>query len=157
MKKLYIKQKVFAFLDKFNIYNEDQEVEYIVEGDFTLLKRLTCMTPDREKVFQLNGKWAFLPTYEISRNGEPFMMIKKDFTFFKPSYTIEGADWHVEGSFLGYQYNIVDSKGGLVASIDKAFLSWGDFYELCITEEENTWPALAVVLAIDAATQSKNS
>ena len=57
--------------------------------------------------------------------------------------------WTVEGDLWGHDYRILE-EGREVVGIRKAWLSWGDCYEVEIARSEDTLPALAVVLAIDA-------
>ena len=69
--KLYIKQKVFSFKDKFNIYDERGEIKYTAEGEiFTLGKKLHITdTNGQEVIFIRQRLLTFLPKYEISLPG----------------------------------------------------------------------------------------
>ena len=42
MKKLYIKQKLFSWKERFTVKNEAEEDCYLVEGDVALLGRQLC-------------------------------------------------------------------------------------------------------------------
>ena len=58
-------------------------------------------------------------------------------------------DWEVNGNFGAHDYEISGARG-TVASVHKQWFTWGDCYEICISENENEQLVLAVVLAIDA-------
>ena len=75
--------------------------------------------------------------------------IVKDFTLFTQHYRVEGMDWEVNGNFGAHDYEVSGARG-TVASVHKQWFTWGDCYEICISENENEQLVLAVVLAIDA-------
>lgn len=74
--------------------------------------------------------------------------VVKEFTFFRPRYRIDGLGWVISGDFLAHNYSItaVDTP---IATVNKAWMSWGDCYALDIADSRNQVLALAVVLAID--------
>lgn len=67
-------------------------------------------------------------------------------------------DWEVNGNFGAHDYEISGARG-TVASIHKQWFTWGDCYEICISENENENEqlVLAVVLAIDAVMAQSNA
>ncbi len=150
--KLYIKQKVFSWGDKFHIYDESGTERYYVEGEvFSLGKKLHVMDMSgRELVFIRRRLLAFLPKYEIEINGKYFATVKKHFTFVKQSYTVEELGWSVTGDFWAHNYEILD--GSLpVATVRKEWLSWGDAYSIETAPFADALATLAIVLVIDAA------
>lgn len=82
--------------------------------------------------------------------------IRKEFTFFKPSYSIEYGGWQCDGDFLSWNYSVT-AGGRLVADIAKQLLSWGDTYTLDIVDPGDEIMALMLVIAIDAANCSQNN
>ena len=82
--------------------------------------------------------------------------IRKEFTFLRPSFTLDFNGWRVEGSFMEWEYRILDAQGRLVASISKELFHWTDTYVIDVAEGENALYALMVVLAIDAEKCSRN-
>ena len=155
--KLYIKQKVFSWRDKFSVKDETGADRYYVEGElFTLGKRLHVTDPTGREVMTIVEKlWTFLRTYEIYREGQLLATVRKEFTLLTPRYTVQGVDWQAQGSFMGLEYTVTAGQKQ-VAAIHKAFMSWGDSYELDIACKEDELPALAVVLAIDCALARQN-
>ena len=156
--KLYIKQKPFSWRDKFSVKDENGTDRYFVEGElFSLGKRLHVTDPAGREVMTIVQKlWTFRHTYEVYREGKLLAVVRKEFSLLTPRYTVEGVDWQAEGSFMGLEY-AVNAGSRQVAVIHKAFMSWGDSYELDIACKEDELPALAVVLAIDCAVAQQNS
>ena len=151
MKKLYMKQKVFAIVDRFTVKNEAEEDCYQVEGDFVLIrgKRLHIRDMMGNELALVKQKLiVLLPQFLVFVNGNQVATINKKFTLFKPRYVIDGLGWEVNGSFWEHDYTISDSKGEIVR-IHKAWISWGDSYELSIRDDVDETLVLAVVLAID--------
>ncbi len=152
---LYIKQKVFSWGDRFSVKDGYGNDRYIVEGEiFTLGKKLHVYDLlEREQVYIEQVLLTFLPRYRIFLNGVETAEITKEFTFLTPRYRIDGLGWEIEGDFFAHEYEIVCGDT-LIASISKEWMTWGDTYALHIVRPEDELAALAVVLAIDAATES---
>ena len=157
--KLYIKQKVFSWGDKFRIYDENQNDRYYVEGEvFSFGKKLHLYNHSgAEEAFIHQKVLSFLPKYYISRNNIDVAQVIKEFTIFHQEYTVEGLGWTVNGNFLAHDYEIT-SDGRTIASISKRWFSWGDTYEIDISDDADEVMAICVVLIIDAViAQSENS
>lgn len=157
--KLYIKQKVFSWGDKFRIYDENGNDVYSVQGEvFTFGKKLHLYNPDGGELAFIHQKlWSFLPKYFISRNGDDVAQVNKKFTFVRQEYTVEGLGWTVSGDFWAHRYEI-HGAGWVIASVSKRWFTWGDTYEIDIADGADEIMALCVVLIIDAViAQSSNS
>ena len=147
--KLYIKQKVFSFRDKFAVKDESECDRWYAQGEiFTLGRKLHVYNTGGDEVaFILQKVLSFLPRYYIKIGGNEYEFVK-EITFLRPKYTIRNLDWSVSGDFLAHEYTVSDSCGD-VMRISKAWLTWGDFYELNIIDERNELLCLSVALAID--------
>ena len=148
--KLYIKQKVFSWKDRFSVKNENEEDVFFVEGElFSFGKKLHIFDArNAEVAFIRQQIFTFLPRYFVSVNGTEVAEIVKEFTFFKPRYSIKGLDWQVEGDFFAHDYTVHHNNHPIVR-IRKEWMTWGDTYELDIAEGVDAVSALSVVLAID--------
>ena len=148
--KLYIKQKIFSWNDKFSIYDANGEEHYFVEGEFfSWGKKLHVYDyTQREAAFIRQEIFTFLPKFIVSVNGQDIAEIVKEFTFFKPKYRIDGPGWEIDGDFWDHDYGIT-KNGSTIVRISKEWFTWGDCYELDIENPEDEIIALAVVLAID--------
>ena len=148
--KLYIKQKVFSWKDRFTVWDEYGNDRYYVEGElFSWGKKLHITDVQGNEVAFIRQKvFSFLPRYFVAVNDVDVAEIVKEFTFFKPKYRIEGMNWDVDGDFWNHNYTVC--RAGIpVVSIQKEWMTWGDSYELDIANPADEIPALAVVLAID--------
>jgi uncharacterized protein YxjI len=149
--KLYIKQKVFSFNDKFTVKDETGSDRYFVEGEiFTLGKKLHVYDANQtERIFLQQKVWSFLPRFFVFVDGLQVAEIVREFTFLKPKYSILGLNWEVIGNFWAHDYEILN-QGHVVVTIKKEWLTWGDTYVLDILDQRDELNALAIVLAIDA-------
>lgn len=155
--KLYIKQKLFTFKDRFNIKDENQVDILQVEGKvFSFGKQLSIQTMDLQQVAYVKQKVLnFLPTFEITVNDEVHVL-KKLFTFFKPAYALPSLNIRIEGNFTAHQYAILRDNL-VIANISKAFFSFADSYEVDILEDKDMNIVIAIVIAIDAVLSMERS
>jgi uncharacterized protein YxjI len=156
--KLFIKQKVFSWNDKFTVKDETGADRYFVEGQiFSLGKKLHVYDVSRtERIFLQQKVWSFLPRFFVFVDGLQVAEIVKEFTFMKPKYSVLGLNWEVNGNFWAHEYEILN-QGHVVVQIKKEWLAWGDTYALDIMDPRDEINALAVVLAIDAVMAQQNS
>ena len=156
--KLYIREKVFSWGDKFTVKDQYGNDKYLVQGEvFSFGKKLHVydMT-GREVAFIKQELWSFLPKYYVFCNGNQVAEIRKEFTFLFPKYSIAGLGWEISGSFWEHNYEIVKS-GTPIGSIRKEWMSWGDSYELDIANPADELVALAVVLTIDCVNEANSN
>ena len=156
--KLYIKQKVFSWGDKFTVKDEAGCDRYYVEGEiFTFGKKLHVYDMSgREVAFIKQEVWSWLPRFYVFCGGRQVAEIKKAFTFLFPKYIIEGLGWEIDGSFMAHDYQIT-KNGYPIVSISKEWMSWGDSDELNIANPQDELVALAVVLTIDCVLDAQSS
>ena len=156
--KLYIKEKVFSWGDKFTVKDEYGNDKYYVQGEvFSWGKKLHVydMTGN-EVAFIKQEVWSFLPRFYVYCNNVQVAEIKKEFSFIFPKYSVAGLGWEIEGRFMAHDYEIKKGSSTIV-SISKEWMTWGDSYELDITNPEDEIVALAVVLTIDCVTEASAS
>ena len=154
--KFYLRQKVFSWRDRFTVTDEAGNTAFTVEGEiFTWGKKLHVWDPAGNEVLFLSQKvWSFLHRYEVFSGGRELCRVVREFTLLHPKYTVEGPGWTVEGNFWGHEYSIMNGVFP-VASISKAWMTWGDCYELEVYEMQNVLAALATVLVIDCVDASQ--
>lgn len=155
--KLYIKEKVFSWGDRFTVKDEFERDKYVVQGEvFSWGKKLHIydMT-GKEIAFIKQEIWSFLPRYYVFCDEKQVAEIKKEFSLFFPRYRVEGLGWEIEGNFTAHNYEI-NQNGRTIVSIRKEWMTWGDSYELEIADSENEIIALAVVITIDCVTESSS-
>ncbi|MBR2048697.1 MAG: LURP-one-related family protein [Oscillospiraceae bacterium] len=156
--KLYIKEKVFTWGDKFTVLSASGEPRYFVEGEvFTWGKKLHVYDAyEREVAFIKQELFTWLPEYAVFTDGREIARVRKEFSFFRPRYTIDGLNWQVEGSFWEHEYRIT-KNGRPIVSIEKEWMTWGDCYELNIADPGDEIMALAVVLTIDCVAEQQSN
>ncbi len=155
---LYIKQHVFSWRDRFAIMDESGRDKYTAEGQlFSWGKKLHVYDMSGREVIYIQQKvMSWKPRYHIFVGERQIAELVKEFTFFKPRYTVAGLDWEVEGDFWAHEY-VVSRGDCAVVTLSKKWFTWGDSYVLDIPDERNELPALAVMLAIDCAVAQQQS
>ncbi len=148
--KLYIRQKVFSWRDKFKVLNNRGEEKYNIEGEFISFgKKLHIYDlQGKEVAFVAQKVFSFLPRYFVYVNGTEVAEIVKQFSLFRPKYSIEGLGWEIDGDFFAHDY-FISQNGRNIVTINKQWMTWGDCYELDIENDRDEIVALGVVLAID--------
>ena len=130
-----VRGRVFSFGDKLRIYNmAGQELFYI-----------------EQKLFR------FLPEYIIYQSGQPVARVKKEFTFFRPKFSISSTrgNFTKEGNFWGMDFSIL-KNGHLAARVSKRWFSFADTYGVDIVEGEDYGFLLTLVIVIDQVLHDNN-
>ncbi|HWR18467.1 MAG TPA: LURP-one-related family protein [Clostridia bacterium] len=157
--KLYMKQKVFSWADRFTVKDELGNDRFYVEGRlFSWGKQLFVYdaASGAEVAFIKQKVMSFLPRFYVFVGGVQYLEIVKEFTFLRPRYSIYGKDWQVEGDFFEHEYSVTQN-GQFVVTISKEWLAWGDTYAINIGDPRDEVAALATVLAIDCAVDQRNN
>lgn len=149
--KLLFKQRLFSWFDSYDIYNEAGNVIYTVEGQLSWGHKLVIHDSSGNEVGMVVQKvLTFLPQFEIYERGNYIGCISKEFSFFQPHYNIDYNGWHIDGTFMEWDYNIVDRNGCPIAYISKEIFHMTDTYVIDVSNSQNALYALMFVLAIDA-------
>ncbi len=157
--KLYFKQRMFSWFDSYDIYRGDETgtVAYTVEGKLAWGHCLHILDPVGQHIATVQQRvFTFLPKFDLYVGEQCVGTICKEFTLLRPSFTLDFNGWCVEGSFMEWDYRIVDAQGRQVASISKELFHWTDTYVIDVADEGDALYALMVVLAIDAEKCSRN-
>ena len=138
--KLLFKQRFFSWFDSYDIYNEDGQVIYQVEGKLSWGHKLVIYDQNGNEVGTVLEKvMTLLPKFEIT-----------------PHYNIDYNGWHIDGTLTEWNYTIVDESYDTVAIIRKEIFNFTDTYVIDVKDPENALDALMFVLAIDAEKCSRN-
>src|SRR5690625_3625950 len=150
MKQFYIKQKVFSLSEKFTVKNEQEEDVYFIEGSFMRIpKTFSIMNTVRDEIGIITKKtFSFLPKFCVEVSGEQVLTIRKEFSFFKPRYTIDDANIEVQGNWWEMEFQIVQ-QGEVIGVVSKKWFSWGDSYNVQVLDEAAESIVIALVIAID--------
>ena len=158
--RLYLKQKVFSLTDKYNIFNENEELIYFVKSEFFTFgaKFYVCDHLENELFFIKQRLFNWLPTYEIYYNNELCATIKKSFTFFKPNLTVTSkyGDFMIQGDAWNMNYQLFHD-GVMCGNVAKKWLAWSDTYELNINDDANAAFICTLMIAIDHCLHNENN
>lgn len=156
--QLLIKQRIFAWGDTYDVYDENEEPRYYVKGKVFSIGHQIHVYDKRtnEEVGAIKQKiFTFLPKFEIWIGGHIVGTISKEFTFLKPKYRVDFRDWEVTGDFMGWNY--VARRGDYeVLRVSQELLTWSDTYAISYSNPADEIPALLLVLAIDAVNCEKD-
>lgn len=158
MMKLIFKQKMFSILDSYNVYSENGNVAYKVNGQLAVKHKLRIYDPQGNELGVVNEKMVSItPTFDLYENGKKIGSIKKKlFKLIGSSYSMDSLGWTAKGNFIEWDYSIHDSHGNLVAKIGKQILNLTDTYVLDIVNPQDALHVLMFVIAVDAEKCSRD-
>jgi uncharacterized protein YxjI len=165
-KVLLINQKMYTWTDRFNIFDEYQNVKYSVKGDFTSIKHHLHIYDEtgKEVAFVKEKLLSLRPSAVIEARPVDFVFeiagkkaakLRSTWSLTKSKYLMDNG-WIIEGNIIGWKYKIT-YEGKLVATISKKLLYWGDTYLITYPEGENELLILMIVLALDTLTAPTKS
>ncbi len=149
--KLLFKQRLFSWFDSYDIYNEDQQTVYTVQGRLAWGHKLEVSDATGRHIATLQQEiFTFLPKFYIYINNQLVGEIIKELTLFRPSFSVNCNGWQVDGSIFEWDYRIKNASGSLVATAEKQLFNFTDTYVIDVFDPNDSLLALMVVLAIDA-------
>lgn len=149
--KLLFKQRVFSWLDSFDIYAEDETVLYTVKGQFDFGHHLNIYDREQTHVGTVKQEiFRLLPRFNFYIQDELCGTIKKELTFLNPVYTLDYKNWTIEGDIFAWEYTISDGNKE-IATLSKQIFNFSDTYVIDVVDPNNHLTVLMVTLAIDAA------
>ena len=105
--RLLFKQRFFSWFDSYDIYDEDGNTVFTVEGKLAWGHCLHILNAAGEHIGTVQQRvLTFLPKFELYIGEQYYGCICKEFTFFTPRFTLECSDWEVNGSFMEWDYTI---------------------------------------------------
>ena len=155
--KLLFKQRFFSWFDSYDIFNEYGETVYTVKGQLSWGHCLKIFDASGFEVGTVKERvLALLPKFEIYIGERYCGCIRKEFTFFKPKFTIDFNGWNVDGDYFEWDYSITDSYGEHVAAVSKDLFRLADTYVIDVDHPRDSLCVLMLVLAIDAEKCSRD-
>ena len=154
--KLQFKQRFFSWFDSYDIFDENGETVYTVEGQLSWGHRLHILDSRGEHIATVKQKiFTLMPGFELYVGEELIGTLEKEFSLFKPRYYIDFNGWQIEGDFFEWDYSILEGEH-TVATVSKELFNWTDTYAIDVADPRNALYALMVVLAIDAEKCSRD-
>ena len=154
--RLLIKERVFSWSDTYDIYDESEQIKYVVKAEiFSFGHQLHVYDATGNEIGMIKEKLlTLLPRFEIEMNGCTCGTISKQFTLFRSKYEIDCNGWRVEGDFLGWNYDVYEGCSSII-HISKEPFHWGDTYVIDFVNPADELMGLMLVIAIDAANCSE--
>ena len=155
--KLLFKQRLFSWLDSYDIYYEDGSVAYTVKGQLAWWHCLKIFDPEGYEIGTVKEKvLTWMPRFEVYLGEQYIGSISKEFTWFKPKYNIDFNGWQIQGEWTEWDYTILGPMGDVLAVISKEIWNWTDTYTIDVMSPDDALYALMFVLAIDAEKCSRD-
>ncbi len=164
---LVLNQQHFNWREKFNVYDEYENVKYAVRGEFLSIKHHLHIYDVhgneigsvKEKLISMRSPFSSEldpKDFVFEIGGKKIGRMKSKGGFGKTKYEVGFNNWHIEGSVFGWKYKILDGKNE-VANISQKLLFFGDTYVISFTEKRYELIILMLVLALDIANAPKKS
>ena len=155
--RLLFKQRFFSWLDSYDIYDEMGNTVFTVRGELAwghLLRIYDALGEDigyiKEKIL------TWFPKFEMFIGDNYVGSINKEFSFFRPKFNVDYKGWYVDGDWFEWDYEIRNSLGECVATVNKEVWNWTDTYVIDVYDPNDAVYALMLVLAIDAEKCSRD-
>lgn len=149
--KLLFKQRFFSWFDSYDIYDEAGNTYFTVKGKLSWGHLFQIYDKEENHIGTLKQQiFRFLPHFSMYVNDHLVGEIVKDFTFFKPKFTLSFNDWEINGNWMQWDYEIRSSSKGLIATINKDLFHLTDHYVMDVIDPGNALNVLMITLAIDA-------
>lgn len=156
--KLLFKQRLFSWLDSYDIYDETGNTVYTVKGQLSWGHCLKIFDARNREVGTVKEKiFTWRPQFEMYLGDRYVGCIRKEFTLFRPQFTVDCSGWQVQGEIFEWDYTIRDTALRQVATVSKEVLHWTDTYVLDIADSADALGVLMLVLAIDAEKCSRGN
>ncbi len=156
--KMLFKQRFFSWLDSYDIYDENGNTLYTVKGQLSWGHCLKIFDADGQEVGTVKERvLTWLPQFEMYLGDRYAGCIRKEFTFFRPKFTVDCNGWQVDGEFFEWDYTVLNGAGEQIASVSKEVLHWTDTYVIDVDDPADALGVLMLVLAIDAEKCSRDS
>ena len=155
--KLLFKQRLFSWLDSYDIYNEAEETIFTVKGKLSWGHCLKIYDAAGSEIGTVKEVvLTLLPKFELYLGDTYVGCISKELSFLKPKYNIDCNGWHMVGDFMRWNYSILDMSGRNIAVVSKQVFHLTDTYVIDVCDPQDALCALMLVLAIDAEKCSRN-
>ena len=148
--RLTFKQRAMTLLSKYDIYDSDGNTVFVVEGQFSFGAKLIVTDADGYPLGRVEKQlMRWRSHFDFYVNDQLAGTMRREFSPFHPTYTLDFNGWQVEGNFTGRDYRIVDANGYPVASVHKELMHWTDTYIIDVEDPANAMFCLMIVLSID--------
>lgn len=157
---LYMKQKIFSLNDKYDIYNENQEMVYNASGEvFALGNKIHLYNSIGEELIFIKQKLLrLMPAFEIYMGESLVATVSQEFTLFHKKINVDSqyGKLVINGDFWDHEYTIT-ANGSVLVTVSKKWLAWGDVYSININTKKNQEFLVALVLVVDCILEGEEN
>lgn len=155
--KLLFKQRMFSWLDSYDIYYEDGSTAYVVKGQLSWGHCLKIFDPTGYELGAVKERvLTWMPAFDLYLGDRQVGSMHREWSFWKPKYCFDFNGWQVQGDILEWNYTILGPQGDVVAVIAKEVWNWTDTYVIDLAFPDDALCVLMFVLAVDAEKCSRN-
>ena len=150
--KLYFRQKIFSWLDSYDVYDESGDIYFKVKGKIAWGHKLAIYDASGAEVGVVKEQIVdIMPHFDFYMGRTKVGTLKKKLTLLRPKFSIDfgGRKWEIDGNWWEWDYLIKEGREK-VAAIYKRVFRLTDNYVIEVRDPEDALGALMVVIAIDA-------
>ena len=149
---LFIKKKSMSIKRGFNVYDEFDNIKYVVKTDsltfgYPCIRLYDCEDHEIGKVELASN--AGMGTYSMSLDGKKLGTLTRKISV-KIKFDLSFNGWHLDGNLMQSSFVVTDKSGIQVMKFNDAFSS-RDTYVLEMNNRENEILGLLLVMAVEIA------
>ncbi len=164
--RLIVDQKPYTFKESFQIFDDKENVKYVVKGklvsathDLTVYDSSGKIVLGRVKEKLVSFRLPFSleshpKDFIVEIGGNKLGKMKSRFAFGKSKFEFTFNNWILEGNILGVKYRLMDGKRKIM-EVSKKIWGVGDTYHVDITNPDKELLCILILLAIDSSHSSK--
>lgn len=153
---LYMKQDYLFVKNNIIVTDEIGKNRYLIVGKWGRVG-------DGFSLYDMNGNLiievkqtllSLFPKFDLIVAGNKVASIKKYRGIKGPYFKVSPLKWVVKGDFENNRYRIRDGRETIM-EMEKAYLSFGDFYALSINQQNNVPICLCIAVIVDNLTLTR--
>lgn len=166
---LFVSQIRDTIKEKYNIYDCNKNIKYTVKGELMSMKHHlhvfdasshTEIGSVTEKLIAVRSPFSFDSNpkdFVIEASGKKIGKVKTKAAFAKQKFDVTFNGWSVEGDVFGKNYTVIDKDGNTVMIASQKLSYVNDMYFVDITNPEDEFYCLLIILALDSASMTKGA
>lgn len=165
---LFVSQIRHKLKETYYIYDEKQQVKYTVKGELLSMKHHLHIYDAQGKKELATVKETLIAVrspFSIDSHPKDFVIevagkklgkVKTKGSFGKQKFDVTFNDWSVEGDIFGKNYKVINKSGNIVMTVSKKLSYVNDMHFVDITNPQDEFYCMLIVLALDSASISKS-
>lgn len=148
---LTIKKQGLASKETYNVFTEDEKLEYKVIADlFSFVRQFSVYDNNENLIGRIRKKYiSVLPTYIITKCGIDIGTINRKTTLLKTEFEIKYKNYIAKGDILNWNFEIINANNKVIANITKEPLHLVSSHKINILNKEDAVDIILLVIAIE--------